>query len=438
MKTQSRSPLVFSSWLRSACRPSSIGLFLYLLAGLADGTLMPFFALWAQKVAGVSTAYIGLLLACYAGGELLATPVVGGIADRVGRRPVLLISTAGIGTGFLLLSVTHGAALAAACLILIGCFESVLHPTIATVIADTVPSDTVRHHFASARVASSVGHIIGPVFGALLALRSLGSVFLGSGCALLLGSLVVAVFLRETWSRDAGANVEDDADEGFAGALPAFRDRRLMTLLLGFACLEISGSWIESVLPLYAHDRGLLTPSGVGLLFAYGAALIVIFQIAVAKALSKLSVFWLVVGSGLVLIIAFVVLLAHPLLWSLIVSVTLFSLAQMLFGPLIPVTVNEVAPPSSRSTYMAAASVMNDARDTLGPASGTFLYAISAKLPWMLGIPVALSAAGAIFLANRLRKKPSHPIAPAVQKKITPTVPDERDRAKPPLFIKYR
>ena len=59
--------------------------------------------------AGIPTEYIGLLLGCYAGGELLATPFVGGIADRVGRRPVLLISTAGVGAGFLLLYLTRGA-----------------------------------------------------------------------------------------------------------------------------------------------------------------------------------------------------------------------------------------------------------------------------------------------------------------------------------------
>ena len=47
--------------------------------------------------------HIGLLLGCYAGGELLATPLVGGIADRLGRCPVLLVSTFGIGLGFGLL-----------------------------------------------------------------------------------------------------------------------------------------------------------------------------------------------------------------------------------------------------------------------------------------------------------------------------------------------
>ena len=137
-------------------------MFLFFAAAVADGILMPFFALWAHKVAGIPIEFIGLLLGCYAGGELLATPFVGGIADRVGRRPVLLISTCGVGCGFILLYMVHGAFAVAAALITIGVFESVLHPTASTVIADVVPAETRREHFAARRVMSNAGSMAGP------------------------------------------------------------------------------------------------------------------------------------------------------------------------------------------------------------------------------------------------------------------------------------
>ena len=104
-------PSFFSSqFARARGLPLSakVALFLFFTAGFADGVLVPFFALWAQREGGVATAHIGLLLGCYAGGELLATPLVGGIADRVGRRPVLLVSTLGVGLGFGLLYLTRG------------------------------------------------------------------------------------------------------------------------------------------------------------------------------------------------------------------------------------------------------------------------------------------------------------------------------------------
>ena len=62
-----------------APRAAQVGMSLFFAAAVADGILMPFFALWAHKVAGIPIEYIGLLLGCYAGGELLATPFVGGI-----------------------------------------------------------------------------------------------------------------------------------------------------------------------------------------------------------------------------------------------------------------------------------------------------------------------------------------------------------------------
>jgi MFS family permease len=405
---------VFTTSNRGTPRTAFIGLVLFFLAGFADGAMMPFFALWAQKEAGIDTQYIGLLLACYAGGELLATPVVGGIADRVGRRPVLLVSTAGVGSGFLLLYLAPGIMAAALSLILIGIFESVLHPTILTIFADTVAADRLRHQFALARVVSNAGHIAGPAIGALLALRSLGTVFLGCGGALLLGALIVATFLPETWEKGkVGEGGQDDDEESLAGLLPAFRDRRLAALLLWFMLLQISGSWIEAVLPLYAHNSGALSSSEVGLLFTYGAALIVVFQLLVTKVLSGVSGFWLVLASGLVLVTGFAILLVSQSIPALILSVTLFSIAQMLFGPLIPTTVNELAPPNARATYMAAASVVNDLKDTVGPASGTFLYAASASLPWLVGMPIALCAAIALAFTTRRHERASLAIPPA-------------------------
>ena len=137
---------------RAAPRAARVGSFLFFVASVADGTLMPFFPLWARNDAGIPVEYIGLLLGCYAGGELLATPFVGGIADRVGRRPVLLASTTGIGVGFILLFLAPGVIATAFSLLVIGLFESVLHPTAATVFTDVVAADERRGHFAMTRL----------------------------------------------------------------------------------------------------------------------------------------------------------------------------------------------------------------------------------------------------------------------------------------------
>ena len=73
-------------------------------------------------------------------------------------------------------------------------FESVLHPTAATVIADVVPAETLRKHFGLTRMMSNAGRVFGPAIGAALALWSLALVFLGLVVSLLFGSITVALF----------------------------------------------------------------------------------------------------------------------------------------------------------------------------------------------------------------------------------------------------
>ena len=370
--------------------------------GFADGALTPFFALWAEHEVPVAPQFVGLLLACYSGGELLATPLVGGIADRLGRRRVLAVSTFGVGLGFVGLHFVHGAPAAALVLVAIGVFESVLHPTISTVIADSVDAAGAREAFATARVFSNAGRIVGPAVAALLVHASLGAAFLGAGVALLLANAIVVAFLPET--RQPGSTSDDD-DDSLAGLLPALRDPRLAALLVSLGVLGIASGWIGSVLPLQASDSGVLTTAQVGWLFTYEAALVVAFQRALTRRLAQRPGSQLVVASGLLLAAAFGVLCVGGSIPSMVCGVTLLSVAQMLLGPLVPAAVNELAPPSRRATYMAAVSVMADVKDTVGPAAGTSLYAVSARLPWLVGIPVALGSALALAAGLRRRER---------------------------------
>ena len=50
---------------------------------------------------------------------------------------------------------------------------------------------------------------------------------------------------------------------------------------------------------------------------------------------------------------------------------------------------------------MAAFAVIGDLKDAVGPAIGTYLYAIAATLPWLVGLPAAALAAVALAIATR-------------------------------------
>ena len=389
----------FTTFIR-APGAAQVGMFLFFAASVADGILMPFFALWAHRIAGIPIEFIGLLLGCYAGGELLATPFVGGIADKVGRRPVLLVSTCGVGCGFILLYLVQGAFAVAAALIVIGVFESVLHPTASAVMADVVPAETLREHFAARRVMSSAGGMVGPALGALLALRSLGLVFLGAGLTMIVGALVVAIFLAETRPPDATPG-EDDDEESLLALTAVFRDSRLAALIAPVALLQIVASWIASVTPLYADAGGTLTASGIGLLFTYAGALGVVLQMPITQATARMSGFSIVMWSGAVQALAFACLFVSPAVPLLVAAVTFLMLADMLAGPLVQTIVTELAPRTGQATYQAAFGVVNDLKDAAGPALGTWLFALAAVLPWGTGVVVSIAASLGLAAAAR-------------------------------------
>lgn len=389
---------LFTSPVIAYRKPHVLGFILYFIVGLVDGAIVPFFPLWAQQSAAIPVEFIGLLFGCYAGGELLAAPFIGGIADRVGRRPVLIISATGVGAGFIALFFAHGVFAAAAVLIVIGLFESVLHPTIYTVVADATPAAEHRRQFSVMRVCSGAGAIAGPLLGTVLVQEGLGYVFLAGGSVMVAGGLMLAICLSET--RSLAADAEDEGDEeGFSALLPAFRDSRLAVLLMWVLLLGVAGSWVEAVMPLYASNQMGMSAASIGYLFAFGAGINTVGQLALTKLFARRSPLFITLSAGSALIAAFVLLLAYPHVVTLVMAVCLYSLSQMMTGPLIPTAVNKLAPARLRATYMAALSVVSDLQGSVGPATGTALFALSFTLPWAVGIPLVLLAVTGLGLA---------------------------------------
>jgi hypothetical protein len=97
--------------------------------------------------------------------------------------------------------------------------------------------------------------------------------------------------------------------------------------------------------------------------------------------------------AGGLLATGFVILAASASIGAMISAVTLHATAEMLTGPLIPVAIGRLAAPRRRAGYMAAASTAADLRDSLGPFTGTVLYAAAPTLPWLAGVPLAAVAA---------------------------------------------
>jgi MFS family permease len=147
------------------------------------GIVVPLLPFYAQQYAP-GAVLIGLLGSLYAAMQFFGGPFLGGLSDRAGRRPVLLLCLLGTSLAYLLLGLSDTLLLLVAAVILAGGASGTLATAQAYVADSTEPADRARG-LGLIGAAFGLGLISGPILGGLLSLVSLGApAFAASALAL--------------------------------------------------------------------------------------------------------------------------------------------------------------------------------------------------------------------------------------------------------------
>lgn len=117
---------------------------------------------------------VGLLGALYAAMQFVGGPVLGGLSDRVGRRPVLLSCLFGASMAYLLLGSAGTLSIVIVAVALAGGASATLATAQAYIADCTEPEDRARG-LGLIGAAFGLGLITGPAAGGLLSLHSLGA-----------------------------------------------------------------------------------------------------------------------------------------------------------------------------------------------------------------------------------------------------------------------
>ncbi len=129
--------------------------------------LIPVLPLFAKRL-GADALQVGLILALYALAQLLFLPMWGWISDRVGRRPVLLISLLGTAASFVLLTMAESIEWIYAARVAAGFFAASIGTAQAVVTDVTEPAERASG-MGMIGAAFGAGMIVGPAMGGALA-----------------------------------------------------------------------------------------------------------------------------------------------------------------------------------------------------------------------------------------------------------------------------
>jgi DHA1 family tetracycline resistance protein-like MFS transporter len=110
---------------------------------------------------------VGLFGFVWAAMQFLASPVVGAMSDRFGRRPVVLLSNFGLGLDYLVMALAPSVAWLFVGRVVSGITSS-SYSTSSAYIADVTPADQRAAKFGMLGAAFGLGFIIGPAVGGVL------------------------------------------------------------------------------------------------------------------------------------------------------------------------------------------------------------------------------------------------------------------------------
>lgn len=181
--------------------PVFVILLTVLIDAIGIGLILPVMPELLHEVTGGSLAesavWGGLLSAIFAVMQFLFGPLIGGLSDRFGRRPVILISLVAVAADYVLMALAHTLPL----LVLgrvIGGIASSTHATANAYMADiSRPADKARN-FGLIGAAFGLGFVLGPLAGGLLGTIGPRAPFWAAAALAGGNALLGAFVLRET------------------------------------------------------------------------------------------------------------------------------------------------------------------------------------------------------------------------------------------------
>jgi DHA1 family tetracycline resistance protein-like MFS transporter len=163
------------------------------------GIIIPLLPFYAQTF-GASPLVIGLLFASFSLSQLVASPFLGHLSDRWGRRPVLIFSLLGTVVSFVMLAVASSLAMLFAARIVDGLSGGNIS-TARAYIADVTTEENRAKAYGLLGAAFGLGFIVGPALGAALSHVSYTAPIWAAAAITVVATVMAWLWLPETVHR---------------------------------------------------------------------------------------------------------------------------------------------------------------------------------------------------------------------------------------------
>ncbi|SRR6266404_1639511 len=286
-----------------------------LIDAIGWSMIVPVLPLYADRY-GTSELVIGLLMSAYPIVQFVFAPILGKLSDRVGRRPVLLVSLIGTAVGFGIM----GLAPTLAWLFVGRIIDGITGGNISTAqayIADVTPPEQRSRGMGLVGAAFGLGYIFGPAICGVMGPISLAAPFYFAAGLAAANAIALYFLLPESLSSEHRTKAGDRAS--IAQVFEEGGNWPLKAILMTNFFVIVAFTMLTTSYGLFAKHRFGFDVRHLGYMFAYVGLLGTVIQAGMIGRLSKLfgdkavaitgtivfmvSIFMLPVGSTITMLV---------------------------------------------------------------------------------------------------------------------------------------
>lgn len=333
---------------------------------------------------GADAFTVGLLVMSYSLMQFFMTPVWGRLSDRIGRRPVLLVSMAASAAGYLLWGFAASLPFLFASRIIAGIGNANIAVAQAYISDVTTPENRAKG-MGMIGAAFGLGFTLGPAVGGLLSQAGIHAVGFGAAAFSFLAFLFALFALPEPENRSQAGHDRFRTEEGFLTR--TLQDRSLTIPLAIFFLSTFAFANMETTLVLLASQWYGFKEADISWLFTFVGFVMVMVQGGfVGRAAKRSGERSLILAGSALVAVGFLLTVVLHQVWGLYLAMGIIAAGISINNPSNQSMLSKLANPAEVGGVLGVGQSLSTLGRILGPMVGGAAYQyLGAASPYYLG-----------------------------------------------------
>ena len=372
------------------------------LVSMAGSSMVwPFQFIYISQTLGLRLAPVATLITIASATGLAVSFCAGSIADRFGRKPVMIGAQAAQALAWILMSQAHSYLGFLLPMTILAAAQPVYSVGSDVMMADLVAPAQRASGYSIMRTFSNVGIALGPAVGGVIVSISYPLAFHGAAVVMLCYGGFLLLMVRETLPRRgtgvrAGATPGPGAGSGYGRVL---RDRGFMAFFLIATLGMIAPLMLWTLLAVYTKQNFQFPEHLYSWLPVTNALMCVFVQVHVTRFTHKRAPLPMLTLGMLVYALGVGSVALMSSFWGFWLSMVVFSMGELIVVPTGTAYVANRAPVDLRGRYMTIYWMTWGLARAVAPVAGGFLNdRISPHAIWYGGLLVGLASTAGLFI----------------------------------------